>query len=95
MKFEDHCAESILLFGKPYEEIHRWLDDFAGTPEFKMRHRKKRHHEDGLRQVRELFGEEAVKVAMRHIISDLQEEGWTESDPFPKNEEHYIKMGLF
>jgi len=22
--FEQHCAESIQLFGKPYGEIHRW-----------------------------------------------------------------------
>ena len=28
-KFEDHCAETIKLFGKPYEEVHRWLDEFA------------------------------------------------------------------
>jgi len=22
-------------------------------------------------------------------------EGWTENDPFPKDEQHYIRMGLF
>jgi len=26
---------------------------------------------------------------------DLKEEGWTENDRFPKNEEDYVKMGFF
>jgi hypothetical protein len=43
----------------------------------------------------DLFGEEAGMAARQHIISDLKEEGWTENDPFPKNEEHYVGMGLF
>jgi hypothetical protein len=25
----------------------------------------------------------------------LKEEGWTERDPFPQDEAHYVKMGLF
>ena len=32
-RFEDHCAESIRLFGQPYADVHRWLDAFAGTKE--------------------------------------------------------------
>jgi hypothetical protein len=35
---EDHCAESIQLFGQPYEEVHRWRDAFAGSPEYGYRH---------------------------------------------------------
>jgi hypothetical protein len=49
----------------------------------------------GIDQVIELLGIEAGKVARQHIISDLKDEGWTESDPFPKDEAHYGKMGLF
>jgi hypothetical protein len=93
--FEKHCEESLRLFGKPYDEVHNWLDEFQGTPEYKMRHRRKRHHEAGIRQSIELFGEEVGKVARQHIISDLKEEGWTEKDHFPKDEADYIKMGLF
>jgi hypothetical protein len=59
--FEKHCEDSVRLFRKPYEEVHNWLDEFYGTPEYKMRHRKKRHHEAGIRQAIELFGEEAGK----------------------------------
>ena len=38
---------------------------------------------------------QAGPVARQHIITDLKEEGWTEDDPFPRDEEHYVKMGLF
>jgi hypothetical protein len=94
-KLEEHCAESFQLFGKPYTEVHLWLDEFAESKECGMRHRCKRHHEAGLEQVRRIFGEEAVVAARQHIIADLKMEGWTENDPFPKNEEHYKKIGLF
>ena len=53
--FEKHCEESIRLFGKPYGEVHNWLDEFQGTPEYKMRHRRKRHHEAGIRQATEPY----------------------------------------
>jgi len=95
MKFEDHCKESIELFGAPYGEVHNWLDEFMGTEKYGMRHRRVRHHKQGLTQVESIFGKDAVKVAKQHIISDLKEEGWTEDDPFPIDESHYVKMGLF
>lgn len=95
MKHEDHCKESLELFGQEYGAVHKWLDEFAGTPEYGMRHRKKRHHLQGLDEIEKLFGKDAVAVARKHIESDLQEEGWTKSDSFPKDEKDYVKMGLF
>lgn len=92
---EEHCAESVRLFGKPYTDVHLWLDALAGSPDCGMRHRRKRHHEAGLEQVKRIFGEEAVKAARQHIISDLKMEGWAEKDPFPRDEQHYKAMGLF
>ena len=94
-KFEDHCRESVKLFGKPYDEVHLWLDEFHDDERYKMRHRRVRHHEAGIREAIRLLGQEAGAVAKQHIISDLKEEGWTESDPFPLDESHYMKMGLF
>jgi hypothetical protein len=82
-------------FGGPFEEVHKWLDEYAGTPEYGFRHRRKRHHEKGIQAVVELFGEEAGRVARMHIVSDLKEEGWKEGDKFPKDEEDYIKIGFF
>jgi hypothetical protein len=54
-----------------------------------------RHHEAGIQEAIRLFGEKAGQAARQHIISDLKEEGWTGNDPFPKDEEHYVTMGLF
>lgn len=93
--FFKHCEESVFIFGKPYEEVHLWLDEFAGTEKYGMRHRRVRHHEAGIQEAVRLFGEEAGPVARQHIITDLKEEGWTVSDQFPKDEGHYLKLGLF
>lgn len=95
MKLSEHCAESVRLFGKPYGQVHEWLDAFAGSREFGMRHRRKRHHLNGIEEVRGLWGDEAAEAARLHIVSDLKEEGWTERDPFPRDEEEYVRMGLF
>ena len=93
--FEHHCAESIQMFGKPFEEVHKWLDEFAGRAPYGMRHRKLRHHQAGVEEVRKLWGDDAAKAARQHIISDLKIEGWTEQHPFPRNEREYVSMGLF
>jgi len=93
--FEAHCDESSIRFGQAFEEVHRWLDEFQGTPKYRMRHRRVRHHEAGIREATALFGELAGEVARQHIIDDLKEEGWTESDSFPRDEQHYVAMGLF
>jgi hypothetical protein len=93
--FEQHCAEAINIFGKSYAEVHLWLDEFAGKPPYGMHHRKKRHHLAGIAEVRKLWGDEAAKAARQHIVTDLKMEGWRESDPFPKDENHYQRMGLF
>jgi hypothetical protein len=60
-----------------------------------MRHRRVRHHEAGIREARALFGEVAGEVARQHIVADLKEEGWTEGDPFPQDEEDFVKIGFF
>lgn len=82
-------------FGGPFSEVHRWLDGFAGSAEYGYKHRRKRHHAKGIQQAIELFGEKAGEVARQHIITDLKEEGWTEKDRFPRNEDDYMKMRLF
>ena len=93
--FEQHCVQAIHAFGKPYAEVHLWLDEFAGKPPYGMRHRKKRHHLAGIEEVRKLWGDVAAEAARQHIITDLKMEGWGETDPFPKDEGHYQRMGLF
>ena len=93
--FEQHCAESIQVFGNRFEAVHRWLDEFAGRPPFGMRHRRVRHHLAGIEEVRKRWGDEAAAAARQHVISDLKMEGWTDDQPFPKDERDYVGMGLF
>jgi hypothetical protein len=95
MKFKQHCEESLKLFGDEFECVHVWLDELAGKPGIGMKHRKFRHHKEGVRQVENIFGEAAAQTAFQHIKSDLKEEGWTEKDRFPENQNEYEKMGFF
>ena len=90
-----HYQKSTQLFGDLYEAVHRWLGEFQGTERYRMRHRRVRYHEAGIREAVKLFGGQAEAVARQHIISNLKEEGWTERDPFPQNEAHYVKMEYF
>ena len=93
--FEEHCKGSIEEFGGPFEQVHKWLDKYAGSTEYAFRHRRKRHHEEGIQAVIKLLGEEAGRVARMHVISDLKEEGWKEGDRFPNDEIDYVKIGFF
>lgn len=93
--FEYHCEESERLFGRRWEEVHSWLDEFAGQEPYGSRHRFLRHHEAGIREAVAKFGPEAEPVARRHILSDLEHEGWTRQDPFPRDADHYRKIGLW
>ena len=93
--FEQHCAESVQLFGEPFEEVHHWLDEFAFRPPYGMKHRRLRHHLAGIGEVRKMWGDKAAAAARQHIVSDLKMEGWTENQPFPQDEQDYVRMGLF
>lgn len=93
--FEQHCAEALQQFGQPFSEVPLWLDEFAGQPLYGMRHRKKRHYLVRIEEARKLWGNEAVEAARSHIVTDLKLEDWRESDPFPKDEDHYRQMGCF
>jgi len=102
MKFQEHCEESIRLFGKPFEEVHRWLDAYAqlidenGVIHFNAHHRKHRHHLAGANEILETMGRAAYEAAIMHIKSDLQSGGGlVEGEDLPKDEKDYIKKGFF
>jgi hypothetical protein len=95
MKLEDHCTQSILLFGEAFREVQLWMDEYASTP-LGARHRRKRHHLVGIEEVRRRWGDRAAEAARQHIISDLGDEGWVEGrDRIPADEADYFRMGLF
>lgn len=95
MKREEHEAECVQLLGKPFTEVHLFMDQFMGKPECGMRHRRKLHHEKGIELVRQMYGDEAAEAARIHIKADLRTEGWHEGEPFPKDEADFIKIGFF
>lgn len=76
MHFEDHCQTAEQAFGQRYEEVHRWLDEFASRypRSEKYKHRKFRHHQEGVEEARHLFGDLGALVAEQHIR--LDNEGW-------------------
>ncbi len=50
--FTEHCAETTAVLSPSFEEVHRWLDEFAGKPPYGTRHRKLRHHLASIEQER-------------------------------------------
>jgi hypothetical protein len=92
MKREDHELECVQKLGKPFTEVHQFLDQHFAT--LGAHHRCKLHHEEGIKMVKLQFGEEAAKAARLHILSDLRDEGWN-LDLIPRDEEHYKDIGLF
>jgi hypothetical protein len=91
---EEHCAESISTYGQGFREVHVWLDACHDLPGCGgVAHRRKRHHEAGIAEVAHLWGPKAAEAARQHILSDLKQVGWT--GPFPLNERHCERMGLW
>ncbi len=95
MHIYEHCRRATETFGQPFREVHVWLDEFAGKPPHGMKHRKFRHHEADIQEVKRLWGDLAGLVARQHIEDDLSQEGWKQGDPFPKNQADYVRMGFF
>ena len=94
-KFEEHCAACLKELGEPFEQVHLWLDEFSGKPGIGSRHRRFRHHKQGIEEVRAMWGDPAAQAAINHIRMDLRGEGWPDSDPIPANELAYVKAGLW
>jgi hypothetical protein len=89
---EEHCRECEQKLGKPWREVHLWLDEL-----FKLkgiRHRRYRHNLGGIDYVRERWGTEAAQAARLHIITDLSNDGWQEADGIPKDSQDYVIRGL-
>ena len=60
-----------------------------------MKHRKFRHDESGIAEVRLKWGDEAAAAARQHVEADLSQEGWKSGDPFPKDETDYVRLGFY
>jgi hypothetical protein len=82
---EKDCKERL---GKPFTEVHLWLDEFAKkypVTIFEDQHRKYRHNKQGLEEIREMWGDEAVEAGLLHLVRDTFgciEEGRLKNEEF-------------
>ena len=71
MRLEEHCEETFQKLGDRFEQVHRWLDEFAKDTFPLVSHRVHRHHEAGIEEVLHRWGALAAKAARLHILSDV------------------------
>ena len=65
-----HCGDCIKKLGRPFNEVHAWLDGLVpkyGIP----RHRIFRHNMEGIEQIKEMWGDTAAEAARIHILRDF------------------------
>ena len=72
-KIKTHCEDCERLLGKPYKEVHEWLDHYAKkfNPGIYLEyHRQFRHTEKALNKQFEKWGFYRQQAAKIHIIRD-------------------------
>lgn len=73
-RLAEHEKDCVKKFGKPFTEVHIWLDEFAKkfpVTVFEDLHRKYRHTKQGVEEVRKMWGDEAAEAALLHIVKDV------------------------
>jgi hypothetical protein len=73
---KEHERDCEEFLGKPYTEVHMWLDQYASlfpVGFFNDYHRSFNHNSYGLECIRSLYGDDAEKAARIHIIRDYLE----------------------
>lgn len=71
MWIEQHEQRCIEFFGKPFTEVHRFLDQFANKVGL-HKHRQYLHNPEGVEKVVSRFGEEARCPALLHLYDDYE-----------------------
>jgi hypothetical protein len=66
--FEEHKADTLKRIGKTHEYVHEYMDQWHGK--FGAHHRRVLHHQDGVEEIRKMFGDEGAKAAECHIRLD-------------------------
>lgn len=72
MNLEQHCEKTKEIFGESYTYVHNWLDEFSNkySEPDRYKHRKYRHHLEGILEARKEFGEIGMLVAFLHVFED-------------------------
>lgn len=84
MHIHDHIQESLKTFGRPYAEVHAFLDSYYDKYRG-LAHRRLLHHRLGVELVARRFGEQARQAAEQHIRQDfgsLLPEDWVQCEEF-------------
>ena len=69
---KEHCKETLEKLGKDWNEVHAWLDGLACIKgQLNLNHRRWRHHDEGIEEIREMYGDEAAEAARIHIVRDF------------------------
>lgn len=87
-KFEEHCLDCAKELGEPFPKVHIWLDGLFII--LRHKHREVRHHQDGVEEVRKMWGDMAAKAAEIHIKRDYG----TSRVPTKKEAEMFRFFGL-
>ena len=70
--FQEHCEDCIRTIGSPFPHVHKWLDEHFGQDGYPgNKHRRIRHHKEGVEEARAQWGELAAKAAEIHIKADM------------------------
>ena len=95
MRRDDHCKLTRQELGRPFVDVHKWMDAFM--PTLGPAHRKVRHHYQGilscadeLKQRREYRYEalwaDLAKAAALHVAQDMIKDG--KQFPIPRREDY-------
>ena len=67
---EQHCEDCRKALGNDFDYVHQWLDELF--PRLGPKHRSARHHQGGVEQVRNMWGDKAAEAAEIHIKRDCR-----------------------
>lgn len=90
-----HCALSKKRTGQDYKELHKWIDDGCGI-RGKDHRNSKRHtyNEETLRDIKKLFGDEAVGEWLFHIAIDYLDTMMYNKWNYQGGDINYVEFGF-
>jgi len=75
-RIEEHMKDCYELLGDTWEEVHRFLDQYAGifpVMVFEEYHRSFLHNKYGLEIIGAMWGPQAKAAAVIHLVRDYSE----------------------
>ena len=71
---EEHKADTMKRLGNSHEDVHRYIDHWH--EKYGGKHRFMLHHQEGVEEIRQKFGDGGAKAAECHIKMDCGGEGY-------------------